>query len=105
MFSYIKQSRFFELVKEIELWHRKTFSDDKLTIEVMVKKVYEEAYELLYAVRNGDDYDKQNEIADVFISLIALCVRYNFDFIKCISDKFYIVQNRKYKYVNGKWVR
>lgn len=105
MFSHIKQSRFFELVKKIKQWHLRTFPDDKVTIESVAEQVYEEACELLYAVRNGDDYDKQNEIADVFISLIALCVRYNFDFIKCISDKFYIVQTREYKYVNGKWIR
>ena len=105
MFSYIKKQRLLILIEQIGEWHYKTFSKDKLTMKHIIDKVYEEAYELKVAFYYGSQGNYIEEIADIFISLIALCIRFDIDLVKIVSHKLDIVRLRKYRFVNGKWVR
>lgn len=105
MFSYIKKQRLLTLIEQIGEWHYKTFSGNELTLQHMIDKVYEEAYELKLAYEHGFEEDMIEEIADIFISLIALCIRFDIDLVKIVSHKLDIVRLRKYRFENGRWVR
>ena len=68
-----KKQKLFELIDRISLWHNMVFPKKKLTLSMMGRKVYEEAYELLSSINRGLEKQKiEEEVADIFISLIIL---------------------------------
>lgn len=101
-----KKQKLIELIDHIGLWHRTTFPKEKLTFLMMGQKVLEEAFELLSAIcRDFDKKKIEEEAADVFISLISTCLRYDLDLISAVERKLKILQTRNYKFIDGRWVR
>lgn len=95
-------------------WHKKTFPD--LDVNSQVKKTNEEIREYIMAVVNDEGKERiREEIADVYISCLALKYRFGIDLMGCflmdninrerfgkdIDRKMYVNAKRKWCKING----
>lgn len=93
-----------ELVKKIEHWAIDK-GLDKAESSKQFLKVSEEVGEIASALARGKEFELQDSIGDVIVTLIILAMQNNLTLEECLQCAYGEIAERKGKMVNGVFIK